>query len=483
MSEALPGASATATAGTLERPALRSWWRRPATAFAVFSILFGLVTIVVTPPFRGPDEPAHFLRAYSYAAGDFAGAATDAEGHRGTLLPAHLAAEVEFFRANRYRAEGPDYSYADVFAEFRRRPPPERGGDRPPVLVVFSGSESYSPGAYLPYIPAAFVARLLDLDFLPTFYLMRLAGLVALTAVIAMATAIVPYGRWAFVLIAMLPASLYGRAMLSADGAVLGTTMMLAALCLSLARNGAPDRPWQRSLWMVWCLLTKPPQIAFVLLEAMTAPLKSLPQRWRTLAIVMLPGIVLSLAWAGSIGGDMGTWRMTEGGEHPAEQFQIGWKLRFMAENPLHFPQLVWGTLTDFAGLWQQVIGLLGWLDTELRSWIYPVISVLLALVFCEAGDGEPGIRLRVAVISALSAFGYFLALCLIFYLAWTPISFDRIAGMQGRYFIVMLPSLAICAASLLRRGLPETALAGMALAGAIVSGAATIDAIARHEW
>jgi hypothetical protein len=48
--------------------------------------------------------------------------------------------------------------------------------------------------------------------------LMRFFGLLAFTAVAAYAITVTPALKWAFVLIAMLPVSLYNRTVLSADG-------------------------------------------------------------------------------------------------------------------------------------------------------------------------------------------------------------------------------------------------------------------------
>ena len=36
----------------------------PVTVFLVISAVFGSITILMTPPLRGPDELPHFLRAY-----------------------------------------------------------------------------------------------------------------------------------------------------------------------------------------------------------------------------------------------------------------------------------------------------------------------------------------------------------------------------------------------------------------------------------
>src|SRR5882724_7368183 len=97
-----------------------------------------------------------------------------------------------------------------------------------------------------------------------------------------------PQLQWALLAIAMLPSALYGRAVISADGCVLSFAMVVAALCLAGARG--VQRPWERALWMTLCTLSKLPQAALVLLEAMTAPPKDLVRRWRTLLLVIAPG-------------------------------------------------------------------------------------------------------------------------------------------------------------------------------------------------
>jgi len=36
----------------------------PERIFIFVGLLFGLLFLIVTPPFQAPDEPAHFFRAY-----------------------------------------------------------------------------------------------------------------------------------------------------------------------------------------------------------------------------------------------------------------------------------------------------------------------------------------------------------------------------------------------------------------------------------
>ena len=49
------------------RPA--RWAPRPEWAFVALAGMLGSVLALLTPPFEGPDEPAHFCRAYQVSEG------------------------------------------------------------------------------------------------------------------------------------------------------------------------------------------------------------------------------------------------------------------------------------------------------------------------------------------------------------------------------------------------------------------------------
>ena len=67
-----------------------------------------------------------------------------------------------------------------------------------------------------------------------------------------------------------------------------------------------------------------------------------------------------------------------EGTGLPTEQFQVGWKLQYMAAHPLQFPAALLGSLDFMGELWRQLVGVLGWLDTPLHPLAYPAITGLL---------------------------------------------------------------------------------------------------------
>ena len=313
---------------------------------------------------------------------------------------------------------------------------------------------------------------------------MRLFGLATFTVVAAYAIAVTPILKWAFVLIALLPVSIYNRSVLSADGAAFSSALLITALCLSAAWKGGTGRLWERSLWMTLCALSKQPQIVFVLLELMIYPFKELPRRWGRIAIVVLPCLVLSPLWVVAVSGDMAAWRLQIEEYHPPEHFDPLWKLSYMWGNPWHFPLATWRALSGWGDrLWLELIGILGWQDILLRPWVYVVLTVLLMLVPLQRLRLDGAARARVMIMSGLTVLGYIVLVYLIFFLTYTPLDTDHVRGVQGRYFIIALPVAAIFVAAAVNRELPFNMPSVIAIAGSIISGIVTVDALLHAHW
>jgi uncharacterized membrane protein len=457
---------------------------RPAFVFVFLSFVFGSAISVVVPPLRGPDEIAHFLRIYSYTRGGILPTA-EVDGRKGIFIERELYTQLSFFknageRFARNREQG--LRYSEIMKQY-----PHPGGalheeGQATKFMPFAGTEGYNPVAYAPYVPALVIGDLLGLDFPNMLLLMRFLGLITFTAVAAYAITLTPTLKWAFVLIAMLPVSIYNRSVLSADGAALTYALAITALCFSAVQRYG--RVWERSLWMTLCTLSKQPQIVFVLLELMVCRMTDLRRRWRSLALVVVPGFILSPLWVLAVSADIGAWRLLEGESHPREHFDPLWKLAYMWEHPLHFPLAAWTALSVWGDrLWQELIGILGWQDILLRPWTYSVLTMLLLLAPLQKLNLDGVVRARVAVLAGLAVLGYVLTVYLIFFLTYTPLNVDHVRGVQGRYFVIALPTAAIFLASVINIGLPRNVLATIAITGSLLSGLVSFQALLGTHW
>jgi Predicted membrane protein (DUF2142) len=456
---------------------------RPALVFVLLSFVFGSAISVVVPPLRGPDEIAHFLRIYSYTRGGLLPAA-EVDGRKGIFVEHELYTQLSFFknageRFARNREQG--LRYSEIMKEY-----PQPGGTlheegQATKFMPFAGTEGYNPVAYAPYVLAIAIGNLLGLDFPNMLLLMRFLGLITFMAVAAYAIKLTPALKWAFVLIAMLPVSIYNRSVLSADGAALAYALVITALCFSAVQQYG--RVWERSLWMTLCALSKQPQIVFVLLELMGCRMTG-RRRWSSVALVAVPGFILSPIWVLAVSADIAAWRLVEAETHPREHFDPLWKLAYMWEHPLHFPLAAWTALTVWGDrLWQELIGILGWQDVLLQPWTYFVLTVCLLLVSLQKLHLDGAVRARVAVLTGFAVLAYVVTVYLIFFLTYTPLDVDHVRGVQGRYFVIALPMATIFLASVTNINLPPGALATTAITGSLLSGITSFQALLEAHW
>jgi Predicted membrane protein (DUF2142) len=457
---------------------------RPALVFVLLSLAFGTAISVVVPPLRGPDEIAHFLRIYSYARGQLL-PVVEVGDRKGIFIDQELYDQLSFFKSagerfGRNREQG--LRYGEIMREYVEHRAAFREGGQAKQFMPFAGTEGYSPVAYAPYIVAGAIGNLLGLDFQKLLLLMRVAGLITFTIVAAYAISIAPALKWAFVLIATLPVSIYNRSVLSADGAALASALMITALCFSAVQRRGPA--WQRSLWMTVCALSKQPQIVFVLLELMVSRLTELRRRWSSVALVVMPSFILSPLWVLAVSADIAAWRLNVAETYPREHFDPLWKLQYMWDHPLHFPLATWKSLTVWGDrLWPELIGILGWQDVPLQPWVYVVLTGGLLIVCLQSLSLDAPVRARMAVITGLAVLGYVTLVYLIFFLTYTPLTFDHVRGVQGRYFVIVLPVFAIFLASILDVNLPRGVLGTTAIAGALISGFASFEALLEAHW
>jgi uncharacterized membrane protein len=311
---------------------------------------------------------------------------------------------------------------------------------------------------------------------------MRLAGLLAITGMLTVAIAMVPAMAWPLVVIAMLPAALYGRSVINADGTALAAAMMVTMLWLRGMLNPELRHAGGQSLWLALGALTKPPNLAFVLLESVRLASQ---RRWRMLALTIVPALCVAVLWTWASGSDTAAWRMVEITGHQPAAYDPAHRIAYLLGDPLHFPLAIVRAVSekDLGELWRQVIGVLGLFDTVLHGWVYPTLTVMLFASFVGRLPAAPAIRAQVALTAAATIVGYTIAVYFICYLVFTPLDADSVWGVQGRYFVPILPLVAIVVATLVNRSLAPWLAAAIAIVAATLSGLASVAVIIEVDW
>jgi hypothetical protein len=431
----------------------------PGAAFLVLAGGFGLFFALATPPHDPPDEARHHARAW-LVSGGWLRVVGEAPGHAASVPrgitqlhpPGHhySDAQVERGVVGAARRTGP-HDPAEVRALLRGS---LARWDLQPVRIL----TPYSPILYVPYLPALWIARALELSAAAGLLLARLLGLGFWLGGIWLTLRIAPCQRWLLAAAALLPMSVFQAASISADPPTQLAIFWLFAEWLRAAARG--DAP--RSARDVLRLLAA--ALALGLVKPGYAPL--------ALACAGLPGslgarlVISAAALAAAALPTLGWAVVLRAAREPAQVQGADpiAQLQFVLGHPLAFLAAVGDTVAGLWGRWLAgMVGNLGHFDVEIPKTATALgLAAVAASASLERGTLAPGRRLL--LLGAFLATS--LALLAMAYLGWTPVGAERIPGVQGRYFLLMLPFALVALPRIPR--VPERSLAlavGAALA------------------
>ena len=117
-----------------------------------------------------------------------------------------------------------------------------------------------------------------------------------------------------------------------------------------------------------------------------------------------------------------------------------------------------------------------------MQDWTYPVLSVLLLASFLDTSEFSRPVRIRIAIVSLVTVVIYCVGVFAVFFMTETPTGAPRIYGLQGRYFLVVLPVAAVTISALLNRSLGR-GRGLVAVTSSLVSVAVMMEAQWRVHW
>lgn len=405
------------------------------------TFLLGLAYLALTPPFQVPDEPNHFLRAFQISQGSIRGVRQ--HDRTGGFLPITVIQYVAFFYQHSSRPKILT-SYEEWRQNIRESCPLTASRLSEQAFVNFSNTVHYSPIPYLPQALGINLAKVLTRNTPEALYLSRFLTLLASVALLGAAFRLLAFSvrlRLTLFLLATLPMSLFLLASTSADALTISLALVTAALCIRLTQY------WNDHLF-IWLL------IAAVLLSCcktlyLLIPLAGLPAVWlaprqRHLKVgaaallvgaAFLPGLAwtaLTTSWTVSIRPDRFDFPLLQ--------------LHYVLEEPLTVMLVFFSALKkEFMGLWWNLIGVLGWLDTFLPQPVYkfyPLLLTLTAVTGISSQEQERRSTWRAGLFAASLFLASTFLLLLTAYLAWNPVRAPYVKGLQGRYFLPLVPLL-----------------------------------------
>jgi uncharacterized membrane protein len=387
----------------------------------LFSV-FVMVQVIswLTPPFQSPDEFNHFKRAYLLSRGSFLLKEMNLE--TGGMVDEGLLDYMNCFSKIPF-----DYAQkGDGAIPSKCRDVHFSGTDR---FSRLPNTAFYFPVTYAPQAFAVVIGRYTALSVAETYYLARNFALLVTLALMWWAFMFHPPPPPCMALF-VLPMSMFQFASASMDAVTFALTAFAAALFIRGMDRARTFDTYMHCSLAGAILLLATSRIAYVSLIIFLLIIYWRRRSWQFLASSFLVSIA-SMTWI------LLALKYVHGQAAAAiSSTQIA---EYYSHNPLSLAAVFWRTLTNADLLmfyWSSFVGILGWLDTPLDSWVYlSTTALLLALAAVSIvmsripRCGDCSVALAAAsVISVILIF--FLAL-----VGWNPHPAVVIGGIQGRYF------------------------------------------------
>jgi uncharacterized membrane protein len=392
----------------------------------LWPILFAaaMALSALIPPLQSPDEHSHLARAYLISKGEWL-LSTPPGMSSGGFVDKGLLAFAD--------------AYSTIIADSSARLTVQRkamianlqwgGGE---LFFPVPGTGYYTPMVYAPHAAAMWLGRSLDLSIASTYHLVRGFCVLSCLAMLAMAARLLQPPALAIALLA-LPMTLFQFVAPTLDG----VTTCLAVLTLSIfwRRLSGPDDLSAAHTWAFAACVALLASSRVQLLPLLAMPFYLAWARgYRRDALAGTAAGLLSAIWL--------AYALTHTVDQRVKRGQATSELLTQyAFDPGAYFSIVWQSVSDnnlsrfYAA---SFIGVLGWLDTWLPVWSYPVLwgslaACTLASLLRVRWTEAPLARAALACAALACAGLVFFAMLI----TWTPHPALTIEGVQGRYFIV----------------------------------------------
>lgn len=407
----------------------RSYKIDKAKFFVVAALILGIGIGTLVIPLTQYDEHTHFWRAYELSKGNII-------SRWENLLPKSVIGLV-IDENNEYHLY--DRKYSDLKENLTKElnPKDEEG-------LFVGGAGAYSPFNYIPQLVGITIGRIINTNPMIIAYLGRLTNFISFILLIYMSIKLIPKEKWKniVIVVALLPMTLNLATSLSPDCLAISLSILLVSYILNMKYKKEKMKNTQICLLAILCIATSLVKIAYLPLIILfllipSEKFKNKKIYYLVFVAILLISIVVNLLWM-SVANKGGTAAIRTNSEE---------QVFFVLSNPLDFvTNMIYTIMENINDYISTMLG--GWNTTAFGT-------ILLILIVClttfsrnenENCKGEEEVTLS-KKDKIVIAFSLICVLFLIFaglYIQWTVATFNRVEGIQGRYFLPILVPILI---------------------------------------
>ena len=300
----------------------------------------------------------------------------------------------------------------------------------------------YMPLSNLFISAGIWIARLWSNNTYLLMFCSRLANAIGCTTMIYYAIRKIPYAKYILVFVSLLPMNIHERCCVSVDGITYAALVVLVAYCLNLYE--LQERMTRRQLVLLYgivILLASCKLVYFILCAiVLIIPVQVYGTKLRAFlhrVFLAMIALGLSLVWFVYATSFLD---VTRAGGNTKE------KIHFIISKPLLYLELLNNTIWKDGMLYiRTMIGSsLGRVNIQISEWLIISIIVIGILIICFDQKIERNYNAKnLYLIPYLAAFATMFLIFTSLFIQWTvgnPGEIMKIEGIQGRYFLPILP-------------------------------------------
>jgi len=298
-------------------------------------------------------------------------------------------------------------------------------------------------------LPQALVMRFLGLNLqlpaLTVYYACRLAELLSYIFLTVLAVRLVPYGKWILAILASSPVAILQSATISPDSISNGIAFLFIGGCLAIAAR--KEIRWRELILLTLLVLIlfwgKVNIVPLVLLPFLIIRPARFTVRYGYVILLVIMAILFVVEVAG--------WNLFAYARYPdaLSGADPGAQAKFILGGPFHFMGIllhdIWLNSRAYLNAWTAIYGLDYWPVPTLVYYLY--WGGLLGVLLLKENENAPDSGTRIGLVITFIATALWTIVTL--YLSYTPARSELVLGVQGRYFIGVMPLLFLALACL----------------------------------
>lgn len=405
---------------------------KPEKIFLLIALIYGLSFLVINPPFQVYDEREHFYRSFTISDGQLM--PSNFEGRSGIIISDNVQEMANHFV---WLSRHPEsrLSVEDIKNNMSITFKGERS-----FAIIGSAVATYSPLPYLASSFGMFVGKCFSSSVLVLLYLGRFMNLILWCFLIYLSIKITPVNKWVFLLLALMPMTVYQAASLSADSLTIGLCFLIISIFFRFSLDSASEIN-NKIIFTIFLLslfisLSKPIYMLIIFLFFMIPvnKFKSWKQKFSVFVVISSPIFIMVLAWN----------LLFKGMIMPPLGVSTSAQISYILSNPLSLFAVFGNTLFNSSvDIISMFVGQVAFLNGILPSWlIYGYLLILILVALLENKEVE--IRLNQKIVPLFVFLSSSLLIFIVEYITFTPVGQNFIEGIHGRYFIPVAPLLFI---------------------------------------